>query len=225
MAAGETAPSQTLGEVAREYHVTLASLENVNLIDPHDPPAVGTELIVPAAPPRQRLVHYRVKRGDTLDNIASRYSVSTAELQRWNHLRTERAPRGRTLRIYEDYYPTAKSPPSARLRLLPRAGALHRQRRPRSRLRRTMERWSTACAPARRSGRSRARMAQRWTQLSRATRSWPHAGCRSATGSASRHTSKHNNISELRCMCPAWPDVALRPQVPRIPGVCRVFAP
>ncbi|MGC1934768.1 MAG: LysM peptidoglycan-binding domain-containing protein [Candidatus Acidiferrales bacterium] len=101
------APSQTLGEVAREYHVTLASLENVNLIDPHDPPAVGTELIVPAAPPRQRLVHYRVKRGDTLDNIASRYSVSTAELQRWNHLRTERAPRGRTLRIYEDYYPTA----------------------------------------------------------------------------------------------------------------------
>ncbi|HEV2290126.1 MAG TPA: LysM peptidoglycan-binding domain-containing protein [Candidatus Acidoferrales bacterium] len=100
-------PDQTLGEVAREFHVTLASLENANMIDPHDPPATGTELVVPAAPPRLRLVHYRVKRGDTLDDIASRYSVSTAELQRWNHLRTEHAPRGRLLRIYEEYYPTA----------------------------------------------------------------------------------------------------------------------
>lgn len=99
-------PDQTLGEVAREYHVTLASLENVNMIDPHDPPATGTELIIPAAAPKLRLVHYRVKRGDTLDSIASRYSVSTAELQRWNHLRTEHAPRGRVLRIYEEYYPT-----------------------------------------------------------------------------------------------------------------------
>ena len=52
-------------------------------------------------------MHYRVRRGDTLDSIASRYSVSTAELQRWNHLRTERAPRGRVLRIYEEYYPMA----------------------------------------------------------------------------------------------------------------------
>ena len=100
-------PDETLGEVAREYHVTLTSLENVNMIDAHDPPAAGTELIIPAAAPRQRLVHYRVRRGDTLDSIASRYSVSTAELQRWNHLRTERAPRGRVLRIYEEYYPMA----------------------------------------------------------------------------------------------------------------------
>lgn len=96
---------QTLGEIARQYHVTVASLENVNVIDANDPPAVGTELIVPTAPPRTRLVHYRVRRGDTLEGIASRFDVSVSELQRWNHLRTERTPHGRLLRIYENSYP------------------------------------------------------------------------------------------------------------------------
>jgi membrane-bound lytic murein transglycosylase D len=98
---------QTLGEIARQYHVTVASLENVNVIDANDPPTVGTELIVPTAPPRARLVHYRVRRGDTLEGIASRFDVSVSELQRWNHLRTERTPRGRLLRIYENTYPGA----------------------------------------------------------------------------------------------------------------------
>ncbi|MGH7838283.1 MAG: LysM peptidoglycan-binding domain-containing protein, partial [Candidatus Binataceae bacterium] len=42
-----------------------------------------------------------------LDGIASRFSVSVSELQRWNHIRTEHAPRGRTIRIYENTYPGA----------------------------------------------------------------------------------------------------------------------
>lgn len=96
---------QTLGEIARQYHVSRASLENVNVIDAHDPPAAGTELIIPAAPPRLRLVHYYVRRAVPLDEIASRFNVSVGELQRWNHLRGSRAPRGRTLRIYESTYP------------------------------------------------------------------------------------------------------------------------
>lgn len=102
----------TLGGMARQYHVTLASLENVNVIDPHEPPADGTVLMIPAAPPRVRLVYYRVHRADTLDGIASRYNVSVSELQRWNHLRSSRAPSGRTLRIYENSYPgeTATAP-------------------------------------------------------------------------------------------------------------------
>lgn len=103
---------ETLGEVARRYHVTLASLANVNVIDPHDPPAAGTVLIVPAAPPRVRLIYYRVRRADTLDSIASRYDVTVSDLQRWNRLRSSRTPHGRTLRIYENSYPgeTATAP-------------------------------------------------------------------------------------------------------------------
>lgn len=99
------AKGDTLGGIAQRYHVTLASLENVNMIDAHDPPADGTTLIVPTAPPRVRLIYYRVRRADTLDSIASRYDVSVAELQRWNHLRSSRTPHGRTLRIYENSYP------------------------------------------------------------------------------------------------------------------------
>ena len=97
---------ETMGEVARQYHVTLALLENVNMIDAHDPPADGTVLIVPAAPPRERRIYYRVKAADTLDSIAAHYEVTTSDLMRWNHLKSSRAPHGRTLRIYENYYPT-----------------------------------------------------------------------------------------------------------------------
>lgn len=99
------ASGETLGRVARHYHVTLASLETVNMIDVHDPPALGTVLIVPAAPPRVRRVYYRVRSADTLDSIAAKYEVTVSDLRRWNHLRSSRAPHGRTLRIYENYYP------------------------------------------------------------------------------------------------------------------------
>lgn len=99
------ASGETLGGIARQYHVRLASLENVNMIDAHDPPAGGTVLIVPTAPPRVRRIYYRVKTRDTLDSIAAKYEVTVSDLQRWNHLRGSRAPHGRTLRIYENYYP------------------------------------------------------------------------------------------------------------------------
>ncbi len=118
---------ETLGEVARQYHVTLASLENVNVIDPHDPPADGTVLMVPAAPPRVRLVYYRVHRADTLESIASQYSVSVSELQRWNRLRSSRAPTGRTLRIYENSYPGETVTASRTVTAAPRRSTEHAQ--------------------------------------------------------------------------------------------------
>lgn len=99
------ASGETMGAMARQYHVTMASLENVNMIDAHDPPAAGTVLIVPTAPPRVRRVYYRVRSTDTLDSIAAKYEVTVSDLRRWNHLRSSRTPHGRTLRIYENYYP------------------------------------------------------------------------------------------------------------------------
>ena len=111
---------ETLGDVARQFHATLASLQKANDgLDPQNPPADGTELVVPAAPPRLRLVHYRVRRTESLDSIALKFSVSASELQKWNHLRSERVPRGRTLRIYENVYatgPAASTVAAARLK-------------------------------------------------------------------------------------------------------------
>jgi peptidoglycan lytic transglycosylase D len=100
-------PGESVGDIAKRYHVTLASLQSANDdFDSQQPPPDGTEIVVPAAPPRLRLVHYRVPRTESLDSIALRFSVSASELQKWNHIRAERVPRGRVLRIYENVYAT-----------------------------------------------------------------------------------------------------------------------
>lgn len=43
---------------------------------------------------------YKVKRGDTLSKIASRYGVTIAQVKSWNNLKTNRVPVGRRLTIY-----------------------------------------------------------------------------------------------------------------------------
>ncbi|RAR72864.1 LysM peptidoglycan-binding domain-containing protein [Flavobacterium aciduliphilum] len=43
--------------------------------------------------------YYKVKRGDNLMEIAQRYDVTLANLKSWNHLKSNRAPRGKMLRI------------------------------------------------------------------------------------------------------------------------------
>lgn len=105
----KVSPGETIGEIARRYHVSVASIENVNVLDRHEALVPGTELIIPARPPRYRLVHYRVRPGDTLGSIAARFDVSVWDVRRWNRLRGSRAPRGRWLRIYEASY-TAEGP-------------------------------------------------------------------------------------------------------------------
>ena len=96
----EVAEGETLPEIARRYHVSLAALENANRLEPHASVGPGLLLSVPTPPPAPRLVHYRVRRGDTLEGIAGRFDVTVSDLKRWNHLRGNRAPRGARLRIY-----------------------------------------------------------------------------------------------------------------------------
>ena len=91
---------ESLNEVARRYRVSLASLEQVNHLDGDASLPGGFLLTIPAPPPVARLVHYRVRRGDTLEGIAERYEVTISDLRRWNHLRSERTRRGMILRIY-----------------------------------------------------------------------------------------------------------------------------
>lgn len=43
--------------------------------------------------------YHKVLRGDNLNEIADKYNVSVADLKKWNHLRSNKTPRGRTLRI------------------------------------------------------------------------------------------------------------------------------
>jgi membrane-bound lytic murein transglycosylase D len=91
---------ETLASVAQHYHVTLASLSSANHLEADDPPASGALLVIPTVPPpSSRVIHYRVRRGDTLDDIASRFGISAASLRKWNGLRGSRAPIGARLKI------------------------------------------------------------------------------------------------------------------------------
>ncbi len=91
---------ETLASIARGYHVTPAALAAANGLEAGAPAVAGVKLLVPAAPqPATSVVHYRVAKGDTLEAIASRFGVTSAQLRRWNHLRGDHAPRGARLKI------------------------------------------------------------------------------------------------------------------------------
>jgi membrane-bound lytic murein transglycosylase D len=91
---------ETMPDIARHYHVTVAGIEAANHLEAHAVVPAGFMLNVPAAPPAVRLVHYRVVRGDTLEGIAERFDVSVSQLKRWNNIHGASVPRGSRLKIY-----------------------------------------------------------------------------------------------------------------------------
>ncbi|MGB2592785.1 MAG: transglycosylase SLT domain-containing protein [Candidatus Acidiferrum sp.] len=94
---------ETLTSIAKRYRVTPAAISEANNMDRHAALDVGGKLIIPAAPPaesKRRLVRYRVRRGDTLNGVADRFSVPAEDLRKWNHMTTNRVSRGMVLRIY-----------------------------------------------------------------------------------------------------------------------------
>jgi membrane-bound lytic murein transglycosylase D len=101
------AQGESLSDVARQYHVTMSAIEAANQVDGTVVLPAGFLLSVPAAPAVSKLLHYRVRRGDTLEGIAGRYDVTVDDLRRWNHLRGNSAPRGVSLRIYAGGEPSA----------------------------------------------------------------------------------------------------------------------
>ena len=97
---------ETLGHIARRYRVTVADIRRVNRIRGHLIRA-GQSLLIPVAsrdraaytlsadarrarlratPRGDRKVVHRVRRGDTLWDIARAYGVSVRRLARWNGL-------------------------------------------------------------------------------------------------------------------------------------------
>ncbi|HEV2388734.1 MAG TPA: LysM peptidoglycan-binding domain-containing protein [Candidatus Acidoferrales bacterium] len=105
---------ETLDSVARQYHLRLAALAEANDLDPGDDLSPGQTLLVPA-PMLSRTIYYRVRRGETLEDIASRFGVSSADLRRWNRLHSNRVRAGERLRIStQDVTPSLKRVSSRR---------------------------------------------------------------------------------------------------------------
>ncbi|HWZ96786.1 MAG TPA: transglycosylase SLT domain-containing protein [Candidatus Dormibacteraeota bacterium] len=97
-------PGDTLTSIAKKYRVTPAAVASANNLGKGAELNPGDKLIIPASQPvsetKGRLVQYRVRKGDTLGGIADRYSVTTEDVRKWNHLKAARVSRGMVLRIY-----------------------------------------------------------------------------------------------------------------------------
>lgn len=103
---------ESLTQIARVFRVTPAAIADANGLDSHAPLEVGQKLIIPAEKSEVaigKLTYYRVRRGDTIGTIAEQFSVTSAEVVKWNHLQPAKVTRGMRLRIY----PGGLQPPPA----------------------------------------------------------------------------------------------------------------
>jgi membrane-bound lytic murein transglycosylase D len=95
---------ETLGSIAKKYHVTPAAIAEANSLEHGAGLDPGEKLIIPATQTqgetKRRLVSYRVRKGDTLLGIADQFSVDSDDVKKWNRLKTNHVARGMVLRIY-----------------------------------------------------------------------------------------------------------------------------
>lgn len=121
---------ETPASIAKKYRITKTALLRANQIEPDDLVAEGTRLVLPlpegsesslvrvhSRGPR-RLLHYRVRHGDTLELVADRFDVSPYEIRRWNSLRSSNLIAGKVLKVYvaserRTYRPRLASHPKA----------------------------------------------------------------------------------------------------------------
>jgi membrane-bound lytic murein transglycosylase D len=102
-------PGETLDDVARTFHTAASEIAFTNQLDATSSLTGVNTLVIPEAPTvavsssraGAHAATYRVRRGDTLVNIADQFGVSVDSLERWNHLRGRSVDAGRTLYVAE----------------------------------------------------------------------------------------------------------------------------
>ncbi len=83
---------ETLSQIAQRYNVTTSELKSANSISSAHRIQSGTKLTIPGAGTVQATASggggrtYRVRRGDTLYDIARKENVSVSNLQQWNDM-------------------------------------------------------------------------------------------------------------------------------------------
>lgn len=102
-------PGDTLGSIAERNGVGVSSLKGANNIKGSTIMA-GQVLVIPSGGYSSAnssdngisdKINYRVKKGDTLWEIASRHNVSVASIQKWNNLKSAELTPGASLTIYK----------------------------------------------------------------------------------------------------------------------------
>jgi membrane-bound lytic murein transglycosylase D len=128
-------PGESLPQVAARFGMSVETLRAVNGIGARARVPAGHTLLVPAqrasaeseetlekavftTVPQGRTFYYRVKRGDTMASIASRYGVTSQDIRGWNGLVQNAVKVGQQLRITSDLAPhasRAKRPTGSRI--------------------------------------------------------------------------------------------------------------
>ncbi len=85
----EVTRQDTLGRIAKHYHIKPAHIQYWNHLAYHEYLKPGRKLILWIKPRKVKFAktHYRVKSGDTLLGIAHHFHVSLKALKRWNQLK------------------------------------------------------------------------------------------------------------------------------------------
>jgi len=116
-------PGDTLWDISRNYNVSFRKLAKWNGMAPRDLLRPGQKLVIwvkkpqqtqnitiASLPPHMRTgptqkrnsVNYRVRKGDSLSRIASRFNVSVADLRKWNTLPSKYLQPGQKIKLYVD---------------------------------------------------------------------------------------------------------------------------
>ena len=85
---------ESLWSLSKKYKVSISSLARWNNMSPKDPLRIGQNLAIWTGSKQQnnngpqvvRKVHYKVRKGDSLSRIASKFNVRVAQLTQWNDL-------------------------------------------------------------------------------------------------------------------------------------------
>jgi membrane-bound lytic murein transglycosylase D len=95
---------ETLNAIAKRYRVTSTAISEANNLEASASLVAGQKLIIPAAAPSDatadKMVRYRVRRTGSIASIADEFDVTTAELRKWNHLKSDHVARVTRLKIY-----------------------------------------------------------------------------------------------------------------------------
>ena len=105
-------PGDSLDKIAKKYGVSVKALIKENHLKKPYIIRPGQKLKIPTTGRRKftGYIKYKVKRGDTLSEIAQKFGVSVKEIARLNHLKKPyRLRAGQILKIPKKYSKTAKS--------------------------------------------------------------------------------------------------------------------
>jgi membrane-bound lytic murein transglycosylase D len=81
----------SLWSISRKHDIAMSKLMRANDLGPKDTLSVGHEIVLPGLPDDKarsvvRKVRYKVRTGDSLSRIATKFKVSVQEIANWNNL-------------------------------------------------------------------------------------------------------------------------------------------